>query len=214
MCNKQFQLTGTEMLEKAKASTSDNSFTQIEVKRNSKIWRFIRAAAACLIISGLVFAYKEYTPFDDSKYSVEAPTRTIEHKQDKNIMEKITVQLVDVTFDASDLILVFDVTVYDEMLVANNDRIKLSAFILDNKSGENGYDCDAYGQKDDEVSNLYHVYMREQCKLMTDDQKFMTIVHNILFEKDDTNTPLNYSIYYKYDFEVPKEVSQSTYSQK
>lgn len=36
MCNKQFKLTGTEMLEKAKASISDNSINQIDVMQQSE----------------------------------------------------------------------------------------------------------------------------------------------------------------------------------
>ena len=36
MCNKQFKLTGTEMLEKAKASISDNSINQIDVMQQTE----------------------------------------------------------------------------------------------------------------------------------------------------------------------------------
>lgn len=213
MCNKQFKLKGTEVLEKAKVSTSDNSITQIEVIHKNKIWKFIRVAAACLIIPGLVFATKKYSIFDSVRYYFKKPPNQIDYIEDTNIMDKFTVQLDNATFEASELIIAFDVTVHDEMLVANNNKLKLSAYICD-KSNENSYMCDAYGQKDDKVSNLYHVYMRRQCEFMNEDQKFMALLLQISFEKDDTNDSHIYPISYKYDFEVTKDASQNEYNQK
>lgn len=77
--------------------------------------------------------------------------------------DEFKVELIAVTGDRNVPHIIFDVYLNDEAMAAANDRIFVNAYILGVDAYENdkdGYACSgAYGIKDPETDNLYHVNM-------------------------------------------------------
>jgi len=218
VCDKQFSLTGEEMLEKAKNSPMERNITMNGTTKKHIIGKFIGAAAACLVISGTAASAMGYGPLGDSFRRFfgkdEVTAEIIDEGHFCEIGQELTqdiftVKLDSVTGDTTSPKLLFDVTVNDEQLAAENDSLQLFAYILDEDTYLNNIDnymmWDAYGEKDPDTDNLYHVCMDGASAFMVNEQEVIAAVKNIKFQKDTSNNRFNYDVDMEYRFIVPNE---------
>lgn len=152
-----------------KSDKKDNIVHFKERKKKKKAWKALVPAACFLLIGtttlaatgqlGDLFRYifKDETTAEivDEGYLYEV------HQVEEEDIFKI--ELVAVTGDAATPKLVFDIYVNDEKVVKNNDQIRMLAYILGEEQYENELEkygpWEAYGEKDEEVENLYHMSM-------------------------------------------------------
>lgn len=222
-----FNISAEEMLEKAKASAVTER--DITMKRSTKrniIGQLVASAAACLIISGTAASAMGYGPLGDSfrKFfgNDETTAEIIDEGHYSEIDQAQTDGLFDVVLDSvtgdqSSPKLLFDVTVNDETLAANNDRIQLFAYILSEDCYNNRLDeygmWDAYGERDPEVSNLYHVCMDGPAAFMINEEEVVAAVKQISFDSDPVNRLFDYDVDMEYRFTVPKNALKESYQE-
>ena len=223
VCDKQFRLTGEEMLEKAKASSAERNITMNVAKKRNIIGKFIGAAVACVVISGTVASAMGYGPLGDSFRKFfgkdEVTAKIIDEGHFCEIGQELsddmfTVVLVSVTGDLSSPKMLFDITVKDEQLAAENDRLQIYAYTLSEEKYLNDLDnyamWDAYGEKDPEVNNLYHVCMNGASSFMINEEEVIAAVKQISFENDSVNNKFDYDVNMEYRFTVPKQALKET----
>lgn len=224
VCEKEFTITGAQMLEIAKAaSQTERNITMTSTKKKSIIGKIIGTAAACVIVSSTAVSAMGYGPLGDTFRKFFGKDKTTAeiiddgHYVDINqeITEGIfTVKLNSVTGDNSSPKLLFDVTVNDKVLAEKNDRIQLFAYILDEERYFNKLDeyamWDAYGEKDPEINNLYHVCMDGASAFMINEEEVITAVKCISFESDPENRKFDYDVNMEYRFTVPDEALKDT----
>lgn len=225
VCDKHFNLTPAEMLEKAK--TSANTERNITMKQSTKrsiIRKIIITSAACLAITGTAVSAIGIGPFGEtfSRFFGEDETTAeiIDQGHYCNIGQEqsdgiFTVTLDSVTGDKISPKIIFDVTVNDETLASKNDRIHLFAYILDENNYNNHLDeygmCDAYGKKDPEVSNLYHVCLDGPSAFMVNEEEVIAAVKQISFDSDPVNQKFDYDVDMEYRFIVPDHALKDSY---
>lgn len=224
VCDNYFTVTAAEMLEIAKASAdTERNITMKSTTKRNIIGRIIGTAAACLVISGTAASAMGYGPLGETFRSFfgddETTAEIIDQGHYCNIgLEQsdgiFTVLLDSVTGDKSSPKLLFEVTVNDETLAENNDRIHLSSYILDEDTYNNRKDeyCmwDAYGEKDPEVSNLYHVCMNGPSAFMINEAEVLAAVKQISFDSDPVNMVFDYEVNMEYRFTVPEQALKDT----
>lgn len=114
------------------------------------------------------------------------------------------VDLVGVTGDINTPKLVFEVYVEDAYLTENNDRICLSAYTLGEIQYENELDRyamnDAWGAKDEEVDNLYHVSFDGASAWVSHGEPVVVSVREIRFE----HVAQPYDLNLEYRFALPQ----------
>ena len=223
VCDRQFRLTGEEMLEKAKASSAERNITMNAAKKRNIIGKFIGTAAACVVISGTVASAMGYGPLGDSFRRFfgkdEVTAKIIDEGHFCEIGKELsddmfTVVLVSVTGDLSSPKMLFDITVKDEQLAAENDRLQIYVYTLSEEKYLNELDhygmWDAYGEKDPEVNNLYHVCMNSASSFMINEEEVIAAVKQISFENDSVNNKFDYDVNMEYRFTVPKQALKET----
>lgn len=227
VCDKHFTLTAEEMLAKAKSSPgTERNITMTGTKKRNIIGKFIGAAAACVIISGTAASAMGYGPLGDSfrkffgKDEVTAEIIDQGHYceigQDQSD-GAFTVLLDSVTGDQSAPKLLFEVTVNDEELAEKNDRLHLFAYVLNEDTYLNRLDeyamCDGWGEKDPEVSNMYHVCMDGPSAFMINEEEVIAAVKQISFESDPANRQFDYDVNMEFRFTVPHQALKETHSE-
>lgn len=224
VCDKHFNLTAEEMLEIAKVSAdTERNITMKSTTKRNIIGKIIGTAAACLVISGTAASAMGYGPLGESFRKFfgkdETTAEIIDQGHYCNIGQDqsdgiFTVMLDSVTGDKSSPKLLFEVTVNDETLAEKNDRIHLFAYILDEDTYQNHIDeygmWDAYGEKDPEVSNMYHVCMDGSSAFMVNEAEVITAIKQISFDSDPVNKVFNYDVNMEYRFTVPGQALKDT----
>ena len=227
VCDKNFTLTAAEMLEKAKASSdTERNITMNNKGRRNMIARIIGAAAACSVLSVTAVSAMGYGPLSGSfrkffgKDEVTADIIDQGHycEIDEVLSDSIfTVDLDSVTGDKSSPKLIFDVTVNDEKLAAENDRLMLSAYILDEYRYANELDnysmWEAYGEKDPDTSNVYHICMDGPSAFMINGADAVVAVRKISFDSDTVNQRFTYDVDMEYRIHVPEEALKDTFAE-
>lgn len=184
-CDANCKTTAEDILKRAKEKSmsgkneneTDNVVDFTERKTKKKAWKALIPAACFLLISTTALAatghleelfrniFKDETT---AEIVEEGYLYEIHQTQEEDIFKS---ELVAVTGDAATPKLVFDVYVSDEQVVRNNDQIRMLAYVLGEEQYENELDqygpWEAYGQKDDEIPNLYHVSMTGPSVWMT-----------------------------------------------
>ena len=225
VCDENFRLTGAEMLEKAKnAAPEERNITMNGTTKRHIIGKFIGAAAACLVISGTAASAMGYGPLGDSFRRFFGKDETTAGIIDEGHYCEIgqdltdgnfTVMLDSVTGDQTAPKLLFEVTVNDEKLAAENDRLHLFAYVLDEDRYNNHLDeyamWDAWGEKDPNVSNMYHVCMDGPSAFMINEEEVLAAVKQISFEKDPANRKFDYDVNMEFRFTVPHQALKESY---
>lgn len=141
-----------------------------------KLLRVMEAAAACIgifLLSGTTilavkgdlgtFIQNIFTDKTTAEIIAEGHVYAIDEYEDCG---DFALNLVAISGDEDNPQIIMDVYVKDEALVAENDRIFLTAYVLSEEVYEDETErahyapCGGYGTKDSEVSNLYHVTFR------------------------------------------------------
>ncbi len=225
VCDKHFNLTAEEMLAKAKASAgTERDITMKKTTKRRIIGRIIGTAAACLIISGTTATALGYGPLSETFRSFfgkdETTAEIIEQGHYCNVGQEqsdgiFTVMLDSVTGDKTSPKLIFKVTVNDKVLAEKNDRLKLSAYILNEDKYYNHIDeygtWDAYGEKDPQVNNMYHVCMDGPAAFMINEEEVIAAVKQISFENDPENQVFDYDVDMEYRFIVPDKALKDSF---
>ena len=229
VCDKHLTLTAEEMLAKAKASAgTERTITMKKSTKKSIIYKIIGISAACAVISGTAVTALGYGPLGESFRKFFGIDKTTEEIIDQGHYAEIgqeqsdgafTVKLVSVTGDEMNPKLFFDVTVNSETLAANNDTLRLFAYILDEDNYQNHLEdygmWDGVGTKDPEIGNLYHVCMNGASAFMVNQQEVIAAVKQIQFENDPEREQYEYAVNMEYRFKVPeialKESCQAYY---
>lgn len=172
ICKENFKTTGQAMLEMAKKASPEERDSNMTGKKKIKMFRRGILAASLVLILGTTVSAMGYGPLADyfrKNFSGDNVTaQIIEEGRYHEIGQEITqdaftVTLNAITGDKEHPKLLFDVVVNDESLTEGKDSICLYAYILDEPTYlfqfENYIMWVAWGDKDSEVSNLYHVCM-------------------------------------------------------
>ena len=227
VCDKHFNITAEEMLAKAKSSPdTERNITMTGTKKRNIIGKFIGAAAACVVISGTAASAMGYGPLGDSFRRFfgkdEITAEIIDEGHYCSVGQDLTdgsftVLLDSVTGDKSSPKLLFEVTVTDEELAEKNDRLHLFAYVLNEDKYLNHLDeygmCDAWGEKDPNVSNMYHVCMNGPSAFMINEEEVIAAVKQISFESDPVNRQFDYDVNMEFRFTVPDQALKQTYSE-
>ena len=225
VCDRHFNLTAAEMLEKAKISAeTERDITMKNTTKRNIIGKIIGTAAACLVISGTAASAMGFGPLGETFRHFfgddETTAKIIDQGHYCNIGQDqtdgmFTVLLDSVTGDKSSPKLLFEVTVNDEMLATQNDRIHLFAYILDEDNYNNHLDeygmWDAYGEKDPDVSNMYHVCMDGPSAFMVNEAEVIAAIKQISFDSDPGNQIFDYDVDMEYRFKVPDQALKDSY---
>ncbi len=224
VCDRNFNVSAAEMLEKARsAAPTERNITMTGTSKKHLIGKFIGAAAACVIISGTAASAMGYGPLGDSFRRFfgkdETTAEIIDEGHYCEVGQDITdggftVMLDSVTGDRSSPKLLFEVTVNDEELAAKNDRLHLFAYILDEDTYQNRLDeygmWDAWGEKDPEVNNMYHVCMDGPATFMINNADVLAAVKQISFPSDPVNHKFDYDVDMEFRFTVPEQALKET----
>lgn len=202
----------------AKANNSGNEGNVIRIeeqKRKKKIWKALIPAACFLLISTTALAATGHlstlfrTIFKDETTAEIVEQGYLYEVGQTQTEDIFQVNLVAVTGDAETPQLVFDVYVNDEELVANNDRIRVLAYTLGVEQYENELEqygpCEAYGEKDEEIDNLYHVSMTGAPAWMTTGEPVVVDVCQINFDLDN-EIWTTYEVNMEYRFTPPSDI--------
>lgn len=128
------------------------------------------------------------------------------------------VNLIGFTGDVLTPMILMDVTVKDETLLSEEDRIFIDLYCLGTTQYETKKDSygtkKAYGVRDSEQSNLFHVSMKGLSNWMTFGEEFVININNISIgsseEKDSTWE--EYDVNMEYRMTVPTSTFKSTYT--
>lgn len=202
----------------AKAGNADNMGNVVSIsehKRKKKIWKALIPAACFLLISTTALATTGHlSTLFRNIFKDETTAEIVEQGYLYEVGQSKTegifqVDFVAVTGDAQTPKLVFDVYVHDEELAANNDRIYMLAYTLGMEQYENELDSyapsEAYGEKDAEIDNLYHVSMTGAPVWMTSGESVVVDVCQIQFDLEQEN-PATYELNMEYRFTPPSDV--------
>lgn len=129
--------------------------------------------------------------------------------------DNFKVELVTVTGDRNNPRIVFDVYLKDEAMAAANDRIFVNAYILGedayNNHLENYANNGAYGIKDANVDNLYHVNMETAPGWITSGNEVIIDVCSIFTDIDPAEeSDLSYWVFYREEMEEMFEAPDFT----
>ncbi len=195
-CNANCKTTAEDILKRAKKQRSMDADEVLEEQQNTemksdqkdnivnfkdrkkkKAWKALVPAACFLLIGTTALAATGQlgelfrTIFKDettAEIVEEGYLYEIHQVKEEDIFK---VELVAVTGDAATPKLVFDIYVNDKEVVENNDQIRMLAYILGEEQYENELEkygpWEAYGEKDEEIENLYHVSMTGPSVWMT-----------------------------------------------
>ena len=139
---------------------------------------------------------KDFVPENESKIGMEQSN------------DLLTVRLNSIAGDSLSPKILWDVTVKDAALAADNSRIQLSAYILDEETYANHMDeyamCEGYGEKDPDVNNLYHICMDAPSYFMSNWQQLVVAVRQVYFDHDNVKHQNRYSINLEYLLTIPE----------
>lgn len=159
----------------------DGKVMEFKKVKKGKAWMKGLATAACFLVMGTTvlaatgtleeiydsiydkyFKENKYADKDDVTPEIidEGYLYEVGLTEEEDIFK---VDFVAVSGDDKTPVLLFDVYVNDEELVAENDSLRMLAYTLGVEQYENQLDeygpNEAYGEKDPEIPNLYHVSM-------------------------------------------------------
>jgi len=227
------KITAEEILVLAKDSSNeevtpyDNVIDFNMKKRSKKAWKALIPAACVLLVGTTVLAATGKLSdifrniFKDDKTAEivdEGYLYEVYQVVEEDIFE---IELVAVTGDAQTPKLVFDVYVNDEEAVAESDQIRMLAYTLGEEVYENELEkyapCEAYGEKDEKVDNLYHVSMTGAPSWMNNGEPVVVDICQIDFVQRDGSW-ITYELNMEYRFTPPESsyqpVRYETYTDK
>lgn len=212
----------------------DGKIMEFKKVKKGKAWMKGLATAACFLVMGTTVLaatgtlgeiydsiYDKY--FKENKYTEE--DKVTPDIIDKGYLYEVgltaeedifKIDLVAVSGDDQTPVLLFDVYVNDEELVAGNDNLRMLAYTLGVEQYENQLDKygpnEAYGEKDAEVPNLYHVSMVGAPAWMCSGEPVVVCVSQINFglENSTWNT---YNVKMEYRFTPPVSTYHPTTTQ-
>lgn len=220
-CEATCSVTAEDILRKAQAtreshpSGEDNVIKFSEKTKKRTVHRIVILAACLVLMMTTVLAATG--KFGDMFRSIFGDDTTADIV-DKGYLYEVhqtqtqdifTVELVAITGDAETPVLVFDVYINDEKLAAENDRIRMLAYTLGVEQYEHELDKygpnEAYGEKDEEIDNLYHFSMVGAPAWMTRGEEFVVSICQINLDiNDDIWTTYEPKIEYR--LTVPQEL--------
>lgn len=165
-CDKNITLTAEDILSRAKQT--EPAKQKAQPKKRLRPMLIAAAAAACfLVVGGTAVAFAGgwgafiSTLFGDDTTAQIADEGYISEISQKASDGAFSVDLLAGTGDQNKPKLIFDVTVSDESIAS--DKILMTAYVLSKEVYENDIEnyapCEAYGYRDSENKNLYHVLM-------------------------------------------------------
>lgn len=127
--------------------------------------------------------------------------------------ELFTIRLDSIAGDTLSPKLIWDVTVKDAAFAAEYDKIQLSAYILDEDNYANHMDkfnmCQAFGEKDPETDNLYHVCMDGPSAFMQRNSEVVAAVKNVRLQNSSGTSEVK-NVNMEYRFTVPDSMRKFT----
>lgn len=216
-CNEYCTVDAKDILAKTK---NNEKVIQIdEYKKRHRTWRPIAVSIACFLFMGTtVFAatgvwgdifrniFKDEVTAEivDKGYLYE-----IGQSKEEDVFQ---VDLLAVAGDAETPLLVFDVYIHDEKLAKDNDKILMYAYVLGEEQYANELDnygpCTAYGERDKDVSNLYHVSMIGPPVWMTRGEPVVVDVCEMILDLNNPNNEYGewYDLNMEYRFTPPASI--------
>ncbi len=221
-CNANCKTTAEDILKRAKEKStsnekvcaSENVVDFQERKKKKKAWKALVPAACFLLIGTTALAATgQLGELFRNIFKDETTAEIVEqgylYEIHQTVEEDIfKVELIAVTGDAETPKLLFDVYVNDEKLVAKNDQLSMSAYILGEEQYANELDkygfWEAYGVKDEEIDNLYHVSMPGAPYWMNSGNPVVVDICQIHFDLDK-ELWTTYELNMEYRFTPPQD---------
>lgn len=172
-CEKNNTISVQDILSRAKNQPSTVEKVAEFKPRKSKgmVWKAAIPAVLCFLLVGTstLAASGQLTNIFRSIFKDEKTAEIVDMGYYEEINEKLEgdlfeVQILGVSGDTENPMLVLDIYVKDTELIKNRDKIHIEAYSLGKEQYENelvNYGTwEAYGERDAEIENLYHINMR------------------------------------------------------
>ena len=208
VCDRNFKLTGEEMLERAKTASIKKNVTLTGSRKRKMIGKFVGMAAACLILLGTSVSVMGYGLLGEYFRKYFHIDEGYVYELNQTATDRIfSVNLIGITGDKQEKKLLFDVMIDDETLVKNNDRIRVYYNMMEKEEYYRYNNALMYGitdgERDPKVRNLYHFCTSAPIN-DSREQEVVVDIKKISFEKDPERNMGIYGVNIKFQFSLPK----------
>ena len=171
-CDKNNKTTAQDILKKTQnLPVDEEKVAKFNVKRKSSmVWRAALPMVLCFLLLGTttLAATGRLSTFFRSIFKDEKTAEIVEqgYVYETNCIltdKDFKVNIIGITGDIEHPIIAMDVYVKDKAWTEGRDRIYVEAYCIGSDEFDNQLEnystCDAFGEKDENIDNLYHVSM-------------------------------------------------------
>jgi len=197
-CNDNNRITAQDILNRAQdSSAKEEKVAKFSAKgKRSMVWRAAIPAVLCFLLVGTttLAATGHLADFFRNIFGDEKTAEIVEQGYVYEINRVLTdgefmVNLLGITGDSEHPIIAMDVYVNDKSLVEGRDRIYVQAYCVGSGQFDTELESyttfDAFGEKDEEIENLYHVSLEGSPYWISSGEEIIIAIRSIRIGNGD-----------------------------